>query len=152
MKLWMWIDAMWSLPTTRTIPNSIGAKLDFSKSIKSISEVCNLFCQQSKKYLDFYSFSSGFVDLGSVPFCRTYSSFFPYQEWKSRLNGVASDRVRIAGTPLLSSLQINMYPYFWTALPLSSFYSLFTFPFLCPLFQSLAPLCSSLILFVPPIP
>jgi len=50
-----------------------------AKSIKGISEVCNLFCQQSKKYLDFYAFSSGFVDLGSVPFCHMYSSFFPYQ-------------------------------------------------------------------------
>ena len=152
MKLWMWINAMWSLPTTRTIPNSIGVKLDFSKSIKSISEVCNLFCQESKKYLDFYSFSSGFVDLGTVPFCRTYSSFFPYQEWKSRLNGDASDRVWIAGTPLISSLQINIYPYFLDSFTPLFFLFLFTFPFLCPLSQSLAPLRSSLILFVPPIP
>lgn len=47
----------------------------------------------------------------------------------SRLNGDASDRVWMAGTPFLSSLLINIYPYF-----LDSFTPLlFLFPFHFPL-------------------
>jgi hypothetical protein len=75
----MRINAMWSLPLTRTLPNSIGVKLDFSKSFKIISEVCNLFCQQSKNIWIFLHFSLDLWIWDLFPFVARILRFFHIQ-------------------------------------------------------------------------